>query len=623
MLKRVLALCLAVLLAMVPFTGVSLAAEVDYTHHVVWMQQEGILAGTTQGLEVDRAITRAEMATLLGRVLGWTIPNQTVAIKDVPKNHWAYGPIQAAVANGAISLQNGMAHPSATLSALDAFTMAKRVDITLDLKPSVAISRGQLLHALGEAITKTITIVHTNDTHGRILSDNGNGILGWEKIATIIEETRCSNPNTLVLDGGDALHGVNESQLFQGASMVAAMNSAGVDVMVPGNHDFNYGYSQLLRLEKDAAFSIVAANVKDSEGAILDPYVIREVGGIKIGIFGLSSVDTPVLTHPKNVEGLTFDAPEVSAQTMVAELQDKADFIIALTHIGYTEDKTLALAVTGIDMIVGGHSHTEALTAEKVGDTYIVQAGEHSKNVGRQNLVFYKGELVQVVSTPVAYSEYVMSSPRTSKLAAEIKAKMDAEMNTVIGTAAGVLDGERANVRTKETNLGNLIADVLRLSTDADVAITNGGGIRASINEGDITKGEVFTVLPFGNRVFTVNVTGAQLKAALEHAVSGYPAQKGNFAQVSGLTFTFDASKPAYERVVEVKVAGEALDLDRMYKLATNDFMAAGGDGYTMLAEGVDPVDTGISMFEYVMEYMQNNSPVRATVEDRIKVIGG
>ncbi len=626
MFKRFWVVCLAVLLLLTPAAGHLQAAHVDYTHHFDWMQQVGLLAGSDQGLELDASITTAQLATFLQRALGWTMPSKKVAVSDVTSTHWAYEPIQAAIAHGAIELKQGKAHPSAKLSSIEVFDIAQRAGLTLNLRPSAEVSRGQFLRALGDVVSETITVVHTNDVHGRILTDESNGVLGLAKVATIVEQTRAENPHTLVLDGGDALHGTNEAQFFSGASVVNAMNCVGVDVMVPGNHDFNYGYEHLLALEQDAAFDIVSGNVLkgtegESEESLLKPYIIRELAGLKVAVFGLSSVDTPILTHPKNVAGLTFVDPIATAKAMVEDLAG-ADCIIALTHIGYDIDLELAKAVPEIDLIIGGHSHTEVVTAEKVNQTYIAQTGEHTKNVGRQHLVFYQGKLVGVISDPVSYDAAIPASPRANKLIETVGERVKEEMKAVIGSTVSPLDGVREHVRARETNLGNLIADVMRWNTDADIAMTNGGGIRASIAPGEITINDVVTVLPFGNTLATIKLTGEQLVSVLEHSVRLYPETNGGFMQVSGLTFSFDPSLPAGERVVEVKVDGVKLVADAIYTVATNDFTAAGGDGFDAFAEGRDLVDTGISLDIVLMEYIAQNEGLDVGVDGRITVIG-
>jgi 2',3'-cyclic-nucleotide 2'-phosphodiesterase (5'-nucleotidase family) len=299
------------------------------------------------------------------------------------------------------------------------------------------------------------------------------------------------------------------------------------------------------------------------------------------------------------------------------------DFIIALTHVGYDVDNQIAAAVSGLGMIVGGHSHTPLLTAEKIKDTYITQAGEWSKYVGRENLIFYKGKLVDVISMPIAYSADIAKSPRTGKLAETVAAQIEEEMGSVIGQTSVLLDGARENVRSKETNLGDLIADVMRESTGADVAVTNGGGIRASLEVGEITANDVHTVLPFGNTLCTIDLTGAQLKAALEHSVRLYPATNGGFLQVSGLTMSFDPSQPEGQRVVDVQVNGMALDPEAVYTVATNDFTAAGGDGYVSFSEGTNLVDTGLALDIVLMEYIQQQGTISGQTDGRITVIGG
>ncbi len=622
--KRLAALILTTLLLLVPLTDPLQAANVEYTHHVNWLQQEGLLRGGTTGLELDRPITTAEVVAFLQRVAGWQNSSQTVSIKDVPPTHWAYGAVQAAVANGVFELDGGKAHPAATPSAVEVFNMGKRAGFYLDLTPSTTVSRGQFLHALAEAISDTITVIHTNDTHGRILSDVDNGVFGWEKIATIVEQARRENPYTLVLDAGDTWHGTNEALFSQGAAVVEAMNTVGVDVMAPGNHDFNYGQDQMLALSKAAAFELVSANVYKGEVAdnrLFTPWVIREFGDLKVGIIGLTTPETTTAAHPKYVGDLTFADPVLTAQTCVGELRSQVDVLIALTHLGVDADRELAEQVPDLDLIIGGHSHTELLEAEKVNGVFIAQTGEWSKNVGREQVIVYQGRVVDVVSMAIPFSEDVPVSPRTGKLAAEIEKQVEAELSAIIAYAPQALDGERASVRTKETDLGNLVADVMRQATGADIAVTNGGGIRASIASGDVSVADIVTVLPFDNTLYTVQLTGAQIKAVLEHSVRLYPEQNGGFLQVSGLTFKFDPSQAAGERVVEVLVNGEQLDLDATYLVATNDFLASGGDGFDAFKEGTDGIDTGLPLKEVLIEYVKETGQVAGAVEGRIVAI--
>ena len=248
----------------------------------------------------------------------------------------------------------------------------------------------------------------------------------------------------------------------------------------------------------------------------------------------------------------------------------------------------IATKVAGIDLIVDGHSHTFLPEGMKVGETTIVSSGEHMGNVGIVE--------IDLETKAVSVSHLVANSEEALKLTdatvdakiAEIIASQETILSEVVGKTEVKLEGERDNVRTKETNLGNLIADAMRAETKADVAFTNGGGIRASIEAGEVTKGDVITVLPFGNYVITKEITGEALLAALEHGVSVAPEANGGFLQVSGMTFAYDAKLEAGKRVSDAKIAGVAVDPAKKYLVATNDFMAVGGDGYEML--GAFPV---------------------------------
>lgn len=471
-----------------------------------------------------------------------------------------------------------------------------------------------------------LTIIHTNDTHARIEEGKYDG-MGFAKIATKVKQLRKQNKNVLVLDAGDTFHGQTIASLVKGESIVKIMNTIGYDAMVPGNHDFNYGWERLVELSQMSDYPILAANVVKEDGtALLSPYIIKKIGGLNIGIFGLATPETTYKTHPKNVEGLTFKDPVETAKEIVAELKDKADIIIALTHLGMDESSTdtsikLAKEVGGIDLIVDGHSHTALSEGKKVNGTLIVQAGEYDKNLGIVNLVYQDGKITSIQASLLTKEEAVDIPEDKEVMTAikEIKAENDKIISVVVGNTDIYLDGERSHVRSGETNIGNLIATAMIQATGADIALTNGGGIRASIEPGEITKGDIIAVLPFGNYVVVKEVKGSDILAALEHGISSYPEAKGAFPHVAGMTFRFDPSKPAGSRLVEVKVAGKPLDPDKTYKLATNDFLAAGGDEYTMFADdkilGEYP-----GLDEIVIAHIQKYGVADAKTDGRVKV---
>jgi 2',3'-cyclic-nucleotide 2'-phosphodiesterase (5'-nucleotidase family) len=469
-----------------------------------------------------------------------------------------------------------------------------------------------------------LSIVHSNDTHARVKEGDG---LGFAKISTIIREAKKINPNTLVLDAGDTFHGQTIATLNKGESIAQIMNEIGYDAMVPGNHDFNYGYERLAELNGLTNFPILAANVKKEDGSTLfDAYFIKEIAGLKVGIFGLATPETTYKTHPDNVKGLTFTDPVEAAKETVEALKDQTDLIILLSHLGMdpsSVDTSIKVAeeVEGIDLIIDGHSHTVLEQGKKVGDTLIVSTGEYGKNLGAVDLYYKDGKIVKIEAGLIT-KDLVAELLEDEAVVSVIKTIEDGQaevLNQVIGKTATALEGAREKVRTGETNLGNLITDAMVYVTGADCALTNGGGIRASIDAGDITKGEIITVLPFGNYIVTKKVTGADIKAALEHGTKAYPESLGGFPHVSGIKYVIDIGRQAGDRVVNITVNGQPLDLNKEYVLATNDFMAAGGDEYTMFADNAI-LNEYSGLDEAVITYIQAKGSVNPVVEGRITV---
>ena len=452
----------------------------------------------------------------------------------------------------------------------------------------VVVAPQQLVFA--DSTSTQITIIHTNDTHSRVATDERNGSLGFEKIATLVKQAKAENPNTIVLDAGDTLHGQTFATISRGQSIVDLMNIVGYDAMAPGNHDFNYGQDRLLELKETMNFPLLSANIKKADGEdLLSPYTIIEVDGVKVAVFGLSTPETAFKTSPANVVGLTFEDPSVAAQRMVDELEDKADVIVALAHLGLDESSTyrsdvVAEKVTGIDVIIDGHSHSMLEGGKVVNGTLIAQTGEYDKNLGYVDLEIKDGKVAEKTARLTKYEDAkeIEDDEDVLKLFASVEGENSKITAVKVGNTPILLDGERENARMKQTNLGSVIADAMLNTSGADLAITNGGGLRASIPAGEITKGQVITVLPFGNFIRMIEVKGSDVLAAMERGVSSYPELDGGFPQVAGMTYKFDASKPANERITEILIGKEALDADKTYKLATNDFMAIGGDEYTM-----------------------------------------
>ncbi len=479
----------------------------------------------------------------------------------------------------------------------------------------------------GKKGTTKITLFHTNDTHSRV--DESKEGIGFAKMAALIKEYAKTNPNSLVLDAGDTFHGQTIANLVRGESIVNIMNAVGYNAMAAGNHDFNYGHERLKELADKAKFSVLSANTKKADGTrILKPYVIKEVDGIKLGIFGLTTPETAYKTHPNNVAGLTFTDPATEAKAIVGELKGQVDAIIALTHLGVDKssiDTSIKVAeqVPDIDVIIDGHSHTKLDTGMKVGNVLIAQTGEYLKQFGRVDLTFENGKLKDKVSGLItkkaADEDKTPGDPAVLEIINSVKKEQEQVLQQKVGSTSVKLVGDREVVRKGESNLGNLIADAMIDETGADVAITNGGGIRDSIAAGAITKGQVITVLPFGNYIQTKKVKGSDIVAALEHGVSAYPDPLGGFPQVGGISFELDPAQPKGKRVSAVKVKGQPIDPNKMYLLATNDFMAAGGDDYKMFKDYPLAGDYS-SLEESLIKYFQKKGEVNPQVEGRIAV---
>ncbi len=482
-----------------------------------------------------------------------------------------------------------------------------------------------------------LTLMHVNDTHAH-LDNVANRI-------TAIKEVRADAVNSLLFDAGDVFSGTLYFNRFLGQADLMFMNMIGFDAMTFGNHEFDNGPADLANFVKGAEFPFVSSNVDFSKEPLLKEYlavqadngaaeggkiyntIIKEVGGEKIGLFGLTTEDTKFLASPG--ENITFENYLEQAQAAVDELKGKGiNKIVALSHIGYDFDVILANTVKEIDVIIGGHSHTKLSepVVVKHGEvpTIIVQANEYGNFLGRVDATFDdEGVLTKWQGQLLDTTKYKQDEEAQAKLK-PYSAELEQIKKQVIGKTDVTLDGARNNVRSKETNLGNLMTDGMldkmksfKELTDMAgikgyVAIQNGGGIRDSIakaaagkTDGDITLGELLTVMPFGNNLTALRMTGQEIVEALENGVSGIETGQGRFPQVSGMRFVYDSTKKpeiqdtngnvtqAGERIVKVEIKNangsfSPIDLEGMYFVATNSFMAAGGDFYRSMKAAKD-----------------------------------
>ena len=416
------------------------------------------------------------------------------------------------------------------------------------------------------------------------------------------------------------IQGNNWANLFQGKSVIEWMNGMRFDAMVLGNHEFDFGKEVLKRRISETKFPVLGANVEGLER--LRPYIMKEIGGIRVAIIGVVTEDVPATTHPKNVAGLKFFSPIDTVEKYVKALKGHAEMVIVLSHVGYPIDRILAERVKGIDVIVGGHSHTKITRPAEVGNTIIVQAWEHGKALGVSDLTIrdrkvigYEGHLEEI------RPEQGKEDKRALFIVEKYKKKVDALFTEKVGEAEIDLDGE--NVRKRETNLGNLVADIMRQASGADVTIINAGGIRTSIKRGEIRVKDVYTALPFDNYIVAIKLTGRQIWKALEHGVSRVEEEEGRFPQVSGIVFRYAPSERRGSRIKEIFIKSKPVDLEKEYVVATNDFLAVGGDGYKAFAETIktskDYSIIGGAMKGEKIAYSNSGRWVRDVVVEYIK----
>ncbi|MGZ9585570.1 bifunctional metallophosphatase/5'-nucleotidase [Paenibacillus marinisediminis] len=616
--KLGLALSLTALLASV-IAGPLAAAPLQPIDHSAWMQQKAYISGAEDGLELTRPITLVEAVVMLARVQGGEAKVQT--IDPTLKGSWAARALTWAKQDGIVTPEQWkLLHKPASPETLQA--VAKQAGLELQLEGS-AVTRQDFVNALGDAITIQLTIGHTNDVHGHVL-DDGKVEMGYAKLVTLMKELRAENPNTMLIDAGDMIQGTIYANLSKGESITTLVNPIGYDMMVAGNHEFDFGHEQLSKVSKMFKFPVLGANVFDANNKLLlEPYMIKEIEGKKFAFLGLITEETPIVTHPDNVKGLTFKDPVDVAKEWVPMLRSMADEVIIVSHSGLAADREIAKQVEGVDLIIGGHSHTKLTKPELVNGVYIVQDWEYGKSLGRVDMFYHNDELVHFSSGLIEYNKDTVADAETAKRVEELKKNTDGQLNEKIGTASVLLDGERTKIRAEETNLGNLVADAMLERTrtmpgfEADVALTNGGGIRASIQAGDITKRNLYDALPFPNTLAVVEATGKELRAALENGVSKIEESGGRFPHVSGMSFTFDIKQPAGSRVTNVKVGGQPIDDAKTYRVATNDFIIAGGDGYEMLKKD-SALNTGVTLYEVVEQYIINAKAVSAKLDGRI-----
>ena len=506
-----------------------------------------------------------------------------------------------------------------------------------------------LLNVVAQESRFSLRILHTNDHHAHLEPVKyGDRLLGGiARRRSLIEQIRAESKTNqeplLLLDAGDIFQGTLYFNQYLGQADLDFYNALAYDASTIGNHEFDRGQQVLADFIAKAKFPIISANIDIAPESPLygkvRPWHILDMQGEKIGMFGLTTPDTAILASVG--DGVKFTDPIAAARKSVLALKQQGiNKIVALTHIGFDNDVLLAQKVSDIDIIIGGHSHTSVGNIPNANHPYplveknrtkepvlVVTDWEWGKYLGDLSVSFDRtGKLIAWAGKPHLLDASIKPNPEFADKLKAYASPIEAFRQKIIGKSLVALDGDRVKLRTSETALGNLIADAILAKTKVDrvqVVLINAGGIRNGFPLGDITMGHVLEALPFGNTITRVELTGNQLTEALESGVSMAEQGEGRFPQVAGIRFVWDSKLPAGKRVtkVEVKDASgkfQLLNPKDVYRVATNNFLASGGDGYRSFSEGENLLETGYLLSDAIAEYITAKSPLQVKIENRI-----
>jgi 5'-nucleotidase / UDP-sugar diphosphatase len=482
------------------------------------------------------------------------------------------------------------------------------------------------LAATAFAQNATVTLLHINDVY-EIAPVKGQG--GLAELMTLLRQERAQHANTITTVGGDFLSPSILSGITKGAQMVELFGAIGVDLVTFGNHEFDFGPEILEQRIAESRFPWLGTNVRDADGK---PFggavatVIKTVGDVKIGFLGVVTPESAVLSS--GGPGIRFTDPAAAAKEAVGELrQAGANVVVALTHLGIEEDRALSHAVPGIDLVLGGHDH-DPITFYEHG-VLLHKSGSDAHFLGAVDLDIRTEQTSNGKRTTVLPAWRMIANrgiapdPAVGAIVKTYTDRLDVELGKVIGKTAVELDSRIDTVRTGEARIGNLIADALRDSLGADLAITNGGGIRGNrvIEAGStLTRKDILSELPFGNLEMLIELSGADLLAALENGVGAVEQKAGRFPQTAGLAIVYDPQAESGKRLRSVTIGGKKLAPASVYRVATSDYLAAGGDGYAALTRGKVLSDARFAklLATIVAEYIERQGTVAPQLEGRI-----
>lgn len=540
------------------------------------------------------------------------------------------------------------------INKMQSLSLQKIVPIHVAILLSCVLSLGLFSQSSIASHDKVyeITILHTNDFHARFRPiskyDNncseennakGKCFGGTARLISAVEDARARHSNTILLDGGDQFQGTLFYNLYKGKVAAEMMNKLGYDGMTVGNHEFDDG-PETLRAFMDAVnFPVLMANANvdmepELKGKLHKSTTVLK-NNKKIGLIGVVTEDVVDLSSPG--DNIIFTDSVAAVQAEVDFLTEAGvNIIILLSHSSYEVDKMIAANTTGVDVIVGGHDNAYLSNVSDrakgpyptvVNGTQIVQAYAYGKFLGELSVLFDEaGNVVYATGEPITIDGSVNENSQIVARLDELEEPITELKETIVGTVSNALTGDRAVCRVQECDMGNMIADAMRgavIDKGYTIALANSGGIRASLDAGEVTLGEIMTILPFQNTLSTFKVTGQQLLTAIENGVSQVEDNAGRFPQVSGMRFTFNLAKPANEgRVTSIEIdedgSWNALDLNKTYGMVSNNFIRGGGDGYKVFRSASEIYDFGPDLADVVADYIKANPGYSGYTDNRI-----
>ncbi len=664
-----------------PFEDIENSA---YKEAIESIYEKNIIQGKTDGFDPEASLTRQEAAILLQTTFklidmpyresqdetlektfistdsSMTTLESAVMPAATDVADWSKNAVETVVEARLMEVEAGLFNPTEPMTTEEfALAVAKALygvenniehinealksgllpsDLELD---DTIITREEAAYIIDNIVSNEnftiIPMMITADIHGHLDSYmQGDMELGaLARIATLVEELRYIDENMLLLDAGDSPYNTNIANLFEGRSTIDVMSAMGYDATVLGNHDFDFVFENLLSLADRAEYKMLSANTYWKDGTYpeeLEPYYIAEVDDVKVAIMGLTDHNSILTTHYTNTKDMMLTDHFDSAREVMEEIEEQSDVVIALVHL-HSHNKQLPYEVDGIDVEIGGGNDIFG-RPEYIEDTLLINPGAHSASLTQININVLDKEMIGYTANQFVITEAIEEHPEIKQIIDEYAIEMGNLMDEVVGYATAQFAWSAPLVRSQENALANLAADSQREYFEADIAFQNGGGVRDGIEEGPITLNDIYSAFPFDNRVILIETTGDVIWDALENGVDSYPATNGKFLQVSGLSYKFDGSMPAGERMISVTMPdGSDLDFDKTYRVVINDFMGGGGDGYDMFNVFNEDAEDGITSRstliletnDYIRDvfykYLIEAKEITPVLEDRIEIV--